>query len=70
LKPGHFFTIEPIATEGGSVATRTLRDGWTVVTKDRASRSAQFEHTVGVGERACEIFTRDGDDDDDDDDGR
>jgi methionyl aminopeptidase len=70
LKPGHFFTIEPIATEGGSVATATLRDGWTVVTKDRASRSAQFEHTVGVGERACEIFTRDGDDDDDDDDGR
>ena len=70
LKPGHFFTIEPIATEGGSVATATLRDGWTVVTKDRASRSAQFEHTVGVGERACEIFTRDDDDDDDDDDGR
>ena len=59
LRPGHFFTIEPMATENGSVETATLRDGWTVVTADRASRSAQFEHTVGVGERACEIFTRD-----------
>jgi len=59
LRPGHFFTIEPMATENGSVETATLSDGWTVVTADRASRSAQFEHTVGVGERACEIFTRD-----------
>ena len=59
LRPGHFFTIEPMATENGSVETATLRDGWTVVTADRVSRSAQFEHTVGVGERACEIFTRD-----------
>ena len=49
LRPGHFFTIEPMATENGSVETATLRDGWTVVTADRVSRSAQFEHTVGVG---------------------
>ena len=36
---------------------RVLKDGWTVVTADR-KLSAQFEHTVGVGEDGCEIFTR------------
>ena len=33
-----------------------LNDGWTAVTRDR-SLSAQFEHTVGVTETGCEIFT-------------
>ena len=36
---------------------QVLKDGWTVVTADR-KLSAQFEHTVGVGEDGCEIFTR------------
>jgi len=35
---------------------KILSDGWTAVTKDR-SLSAQFEHTVGVTEEGCEIFT-------------
>ncbi|MBS0252137.1 MAG: type I methionyl aminopeptidase, partial [Proteobacteria bacterium] len=33
-----------------------LADGWTAVTRDR-ELSAQFEHTVGVTETGCEIFT-------------
>ena len=56
LKPGMFFTVEPMANEG-AVATKTLKDGWTVVTKD-GKLSAQFEHTVGVVEGGCEVFTR------------
>jgi len=35
---------------------KVLSDGWTAVTRDR-SLSAQFEHTVGVTETGCEIFT-------------
>jgi methionyl aminopeptidase len=60
LKPGMFFTIEPMANEKG-VATRVLKDGWTVVTAD-GGLSAQFEHTVGVRSEedggGCEVFTR------------
>ena len=56
LRPGMFFTIEPMASEG-TARTRTLGDGWTVVTAD-GRLSAQFEHTVGVNDDACEIFTR------------
>jgi methionyl aminopeptidase len=35
---------------------KILSDGWTAVTRDR-SLSAQFEHTVGVTETECEVFT-------------
>ena len=35
---------------------KILSDGWTAVTRDR-SLSAQFEHTVGVTETGCEVFT-------------
>ena len=31
-------------------------DGWTAVTRD-LEPSAQFEHTVGVTEDGCEVFT-------------
>lgn len=55
LKPGHVFTIEPMINVGGH-ETRLLADGWTAVTRDH-SLSAQFEHTVGVTEDGCEIFT-------------
>ena len=57
MKPGHCFTIEPMICEG-TIQSNLWADDWTAVTKD-GGRSAQFEHTVGVGERACEIFTRD-----------
>ena len=55
LQPGMFFTIEPMINLGGP-AVKVLSDGWTAVTRDR-SLSAQFEHTVGVTETGCEIFT-------------
>ena len=55
LKPGMFFTIEPMINLGRP-HVKILSDGWTAVTRDR-SLSAQFEHTVGVTEDGVEIFT-------------
>ena len=55
LKPGMFFTIEPMINLGG-YGVKVLNDGWTAVTRDR-SLSAQFEHSVGVTESGVEIFT-------------
>jgi methionyl aminopeptidase len=55
LKPGMIFTIEPMINLGRP-QVKILSDGWTAVTRDR-SLSAQFEHTVGVTEKSCEIFT-------------
>lgn len=55
LKPGMFFTIEPMVN-AGRAEVKVLDDGWTAVTRDR-SLSAQFEHMVGVTETGCEIFT-------------
>ena len=55
LEPGMFFTIEPMINLGRP-ETKVLEDDWTAVTKDR-SLSAQFEHSVGVTEAGCEIFT-------------
>jgi methionyl aminopeptidase len=55
LKPGMFFTIEPMINLG-KPHVKVLSDGWTAVTRDR-SLSAQFEHTIGVTEHGCEIFT-------------
>jgi methionyl aminopeptidase len=55
MQPGMFFTIEPMINLG-KPAVKVLPDGWTAVTRDR-SLSAQFEHTVGVTDKGCEIFT-------------
>lgn len=55
LRPGMFFTIEPMLNLGRPDA-RILDDGWTAVTRDR-SLSAQFEHSIGITETGCEIFT-------------
>jgi methionyl aminopeptidase len=55
LKPGMFFTIEPMINLGRP-HVKILGDGWTAVTRDR-SLSAQFEHTVAVTETGCEVFT-------------
>lgn len=55
LIPGLVFTIEPMVNIGG-YKTKVLSDGWTAITSDR-SLSAQFEHTIGVTESGCEIFT-------------
>ena len=56
LEAGMIFTIEPMINEG-DYKTKILNDGWTAVTKDK-SLSAQFEHTIGVTEDGCEIFTK------------
>ena len=55
LRPGMFFTVEPMINLGRP-HVKVLSDGWTAVTRDR-SLSAQFEHTVGVTPDGVEIFT-------------
>jgi methionyl aminopeptidase len=55
LRPGMFFTIEPMINLGKPGA-KMLEDGWTAVSRDR-SLSAQFEHSIGITEDGCEIFT-------------
>ena len=56
LKPGMFFTVEPMINIGRA-DVKLLEDGWTAVTRDR-SLSAQFEHSIGITDTGCEIFTK------------
>ena len=56
LKPGMFFTVEPMINIGRA-DVKLLDDGWTAVTRDR-SLSAQFEHSIGITDTGCEIFTK------------
>jgi methionyl aminopeptidase len=56
LKPGMIFTVEPMINIGRP-DVKVLEDGWTAVTRDR-SLSAQFEHSIGITEDGCEIFTK------------
>ena len=56
LRPGMFFTIEPMINVGRP-DVKMLDDGWTAVTRDK-SLSAQFEHSIGITDTGCEIFTR------------
>lgn len=55
LKPGMFFTIEPMIN-AGKFDVKILADGWTAVTKDK-SLSAQFEHSLAVTDDGYEVFT-------------
>jgi methionyl aminopeptidase len=55
LRPGMFFTIEPMINLG-KPGVKMMDDGWTAVTRDR-SLSAQFEHSLGITQDGCEIFT-------------
>lgn len=55
LRAGMFMTIEPMINLG-KPAVKLLSDGWTAVTRDK-SMSAQFEHSIGVTDDGCEIFT-------------
>jgi methionyl aminopeptidase len=50
-----FMTIEPMINLG-KPWVKLLADGWTAVTRDK-SLSAQFEHSIGITETGCEIFT-------------
>ncbi|MEO8723856.1 MAG: type I methionyl aminopeptidase [Sphingobium sp.] len=56
LRPGMVFTIEPMINIG-KPDVKMMEDGWTAVTRDR-SLSAQFEHSIGITETGCEIFTK------------
>ena len=56
LKPGMIFTVEPMINLGRA-DVKVLDDGWTAVTRDR-SLSAQFEHSIGITDTGCEVFTK------------
>ncbi|WP_221799696.1 type I methionyl aminopeptidase [Oceanobacter mangrovi] len=55
LQPGMTFTIEPMINLGTRF-NKLMKDGWTVVTKDRKP-SAQWEHTLLVTETGVEVLT-------------
>lgn len=55
LTPGLVIAIEPMV-QRGTWQTRTLKDNWTVVSKDR-SLAAHFEHTIAVTNSGPEILT-------------
>jgi len=57
LERGMTFTIEPMVNAGKRHTKLNTRDGWTVTTKD-GRLSAQWEHTIGVTEDGCEVFTQ------------
>jgi methionyl aminopeptidase len=56
VKKGYVFALEPMVNMG-SLHTKTLKDGWTVVTVD-GQPSAHFEHTVAITEEGPEVLTR------------
>lgn len=56
LKEGMVLAVEPMIN-AGSDAVRTLKNGWTVVTKDKKC-SAHFEHTIAIVENGCEVLTK------------
>jgi methionyl aminopeptidase len=55
LNEGMVLAVEPMINIGSSTV-RTLRNGWTVVTKD-SKCSAHFEHTIAIVEDGCEVLT-------------
>jgi methionyl aminopeptidase len=55
LRPGLVFALEPMV-QAGTWQTRTLKDNWTVISKD-GSLSAHFEHTVAITINGPEILT-------------
>jgi len=56
LRSGLTLAIEPMLTLG-SEDSKTLADGWTVITAD-GSLAAHFEHTVAVGPERGRVLTR------------
>lgn len=56
LKPGMTIAIEPMVCQG-HWRTRTLSDGWTVVTAD-GKLSSHSEHTIAITDNGPEILTR------------
>ncbi|MBA3248151.1 MAG: type I methionyl aminopeptidase [Pyrinomonadaceae bacterium] len=56
IKAGYVFAVEPMINLG-THHTKTLADGWTVVTVD-GQPSVHVEHTVAVTEEGPEVLTR------------
>ena len=57
IEPGLVLAIEPMVTEG-HYEVETLKDGWTVVTKDR-KRASHYEETIAFTESGFTILTGD-----------
>ena len=55
LREGMVLAVEPMINSGSS-DVRTLKNGWTVVTKD-GKCSAHYEHTIAIVENGCEVMT-------------
>jgi len=55
LAEGMVLAVEPMINAGSS-AVRTLKNGWTVVTRDGRC-SAHFEHTIVIVENSCQVLT-------------
>jgi methionyl aminopeptidase len=55
IKKGYVFAVEPMINLG-SEHTKTLADGWTVVTVD-AKPSAHVEHTIAITEAGPQVLT-------------
>ncbi|MGH9944542.1 MAG: type I methionyl aminopeptidase [Pyrinomonadaceae bacterium] len=56
IKSGYVFAVEPMVNMG-TQHTKTLADGWTVVTVD-GRPSAHVEHTIAITEDGPEVLTR------------
>jgi methionyl aminopeptidase len=55
LQEGMILAVEPMINMG-THAVNTLKDGWTVVTRD-GKCSAHFEHTIAIVNGGCEVLT-------------
>jgi methionyl aminopeptidase len=55
LSEGMVLAIEPMIN-AGTKDVKTLKNGWTVVTKD-GKCSAHFEHTIVITKNGCEVMT-------------
>jgi methionyl aminopeptidase len=55
LAEGMVLAVEPMIN-AGTADVLTLKDGWTVVTKD-GKCSAHFEHTIAITKSGCEVLT-------------
>jgi methionyl aminopeptidase len=55
LAEGMVLAVEPMIN-AGTKDVRTLKNGWTVVTKD-GKCSAHFEHTIAIVKNGCEVLT-------------
>ncbi|HUW20121.1 MAG TPA: type I methionyl aminopeptidase [Sedimentisphaerales bacterium] len=56
LAEGMVLAVEPMINAGAS-EVKTVKNGWTVVTKD-GKCSAHFEHTIAIVKNGCEALTK------------